>query len=237
MVARPSRHEADEGADGPERRCIVTRRSGAADGLIRFVLAPDGTVVPDLARRLPGRGAWVTAQAWAVAEAARRSVFSRALKTEARPPADLAGLVGRLLRARALQGLSLARKAGAVVTGMAKVDATLRAGRVAALVHASEAGEDGVRRLAALARGLDMAPCTLRVFAGEELDLALGRANVIHAALTAGDATRMAIERACALERYGQSRSGSETDEGPGFSPAATEKSGSRDREDGKLDD
>ena len=185
--------------DVPKRRCLTTRASGPVDGLIRFVLAPDGAVVPDLKRRLPGRGAWVAARAAAVREAARRNLFARAFRKPARPAPDLAEQVDRLMEARALEALALANKAGRVVTGFAKVEAALRGEDVAALIHAAEAAEDGVRKLAAKAPARVE---TIRLFTGEQLDLALGRTNVVHAVLIAGDISRLALERAAALARY-----------------------------------
>ncbi len=132
-------------------------------------------------------------------EAARRNLFARAFRKPARPAQDLAEQVDRLLEARALEALALANKAGRVVAGFAKVEAALQAGSVAALIHAAEAAEDGMRKLAAKAPG----PVeTIRLFRGEQLDLALGRTNVVHAALIAGDISRLALERAAALARY-----------------------------------
>jgi predicted RNA-binding protein YlxR (DUF448 family) len=187
---------------GPRRRCLATRISGPPEGLIRFVLAPDGTVVPDLKRRLPGRGAWVTARAAEVREAARRNLFARAFRKAAKPAPDLAEQVDRLLEDRALEALSLANKAGQVVAGFAKVDGAVKSGHVVALVHAAEAAEDGVRKLAAVAKAMGRPVETIRLFSGEQLDLALGRPNVVHAALIAGDVSRLALERAAALARY-----------------------------------
>jgi len=195
-MARAKRSEA------PERRCIVTRATAPTDAMIRFVLGPDGAVVPDLRARLPGRGAWVTATRASVAAAAKRGAFARSFRTDARPPADLADAVEAALLARALETLSLANKAGQVVTGFAKVEAAVRAGEAIGLVHASDAGSDGVRRLEALARGLDLRHAAIDVFTGEQLDLALGRANMVHAALKAGDLSELAIGRSRALERY-----------------------------------
>ena len=186
----------------PRRRCIATRSSGPTEGLIRFVLAPDGTVVPDLKRRLPGRGAWVAARADKVREAARRNLFARAFKASAKPAPDLAEQVDRLLAERALGALSLANKAGRVVTGFAKVEAAVKGGEVVALVHAADAAEDGVRKLTAAARAAERPIETIRLFSGEQLDLALGRTNVVHAALTAGDVSRLALERSRALAHY-----------------------------------
>lgn len=195
-----------KGRAGSERSCIVTRQASSPDRLIRFVLGPDGAVVPDLRARLPGRGAWVTATRVALAEAVRRRLFSRAFRREVTVPADLPDQVDRLVEAQALAALSLANKAGAVVTGFAKVEAALAAGKAVALVHAGDAGEDGVRKLSqALRRAQgDDADAMPRVtlFDSLQLDLALGRMNVIHAALLAGGPSVNLLARCTALEIY-----------------------------------
>jgi uncharacterized protein len=173
----------------PERTCIVTREAGSPDGLIRFVVAPDGTVVPDLRRKLPGRGAWVTARADIVRQAVRRRLFGRAFKAEVKVSGRLADEIDAALRQDLRQSLALANKAGAVVAGFAKVEAAI-AGGVGALVHAAEAAEDGRRKLAGALRkrsgdAISAVPVVTEL-TGEELDLALGRSNVIHAAVAAG---------------------------------------------------
>jgi uncharacterized protein len=174
----------------PERTCIVTREVRSPEALIRFVAAPDGTVVADLRHRLPGRGAWVTATADAVRQAVKRRLFARAFKAQVHIPATLADDIEAALRQDLRQALSLANKAGAVVSGFAKVEAAVATGAVAALVHASEAAEDGRRKLAqALRKRFGDAISAFPVvddLAGPELDLALGRPNVIHAAVVAG---------------------------------------------------
>lgn len=174
----------------PERTCIVTRAAGPPAGLIRFVVSPEGAVVPDLKGRLPGRGAWVTATAAAVGEAVRRRAFGRAFKAEVKASSDLAGEIDRALCADLRGALALANKAGVVTSGFAKVEAAIAGGAVAALLHAAEAAEDGRRKLAgALRRRFGDAISRIPVIdclTGEELDLALGRSNVIHAALVAG---------------------------------------------------
>ena len=109
-----------------DRTCIVTRESGSADDLIRFVAGPDGSVVPDLKRNLPGRGCWVKAERRLVDEAVKRKLFARALKEGVTPQADLGALVDQLLTKSALGSLALARKAGAVVSGSTKVDQAIR---------------------------------------------------------------------------------------------------------------
>lgn len=174
----------------PERTCIVTREVRPPEAMIRFVVGPDGAVVPDLRGRLPGRGAWVTARAEMVREAVRKRLFARAFKAQVKAEARLADDIEVALRQDLRQALALANKAGAVITGFAKVESAIAAGNVAALVHAAEAAEDGRRKLAgALRRRHGEAISAIPVvddLVGADLDLALGRPNVIHAAVVAG---------------------------------------------------
>ncbi len=188
------------------RTCIVTREALPTERLIRFVAAPDGAVVPDLRHRLPGRGVWVTADAGHVATAEKRRLFARGLQAEVRVEPGLADRVALLLREAALSALSMARKAGALLTGFTKVDGALRDQPVVALIHALDAGNDGVQKLDGLARRRTEstgAPLpVIRIFESGELDLALGRTNVIHAALLAGPAGNNALNRFRALADY-----------------------------------
>ena len=142
--------------------------------------------MPDLKQVLPGRGVWVTLSRHAVAEAASRKVFARALKREVRLPDDLADLVARLLHKDAMSSLSLASKAGLVVAGFDKTEATLKHGRAAVLVAASDGAADGRRKLFAKLRGAGQEDRLVECFASADLDLALGRTNVIHAAINPG---------------------------------------------------
>jgi predicted RNA-binding protein YlxR (DUF448 family) len=174
----------------PERTCIVTRAVRPAAELIRFVLGPGGEVYPDLRHKLPGRGVWVTARASAVDEAVRRRLFSRAFKAEAKAAPDLSARIERALRDDLRQALALANKAGAVITGFAKVEAAISEKPLAALIHAAEAAEDGRRKLAAALRkrygGAISDLPVITDLSNHELGLALGRSHVIHAALVAG---------------------------------------------------
>ena len=184
------RRDQIEDESGPTRSCAVTRIARPVAELVRFALSPEGVVTPDLRRRLPGRGVWVTARRAEVERAAKKGVFSRGFRDKAVAPADLAGLVERLMRRDALAALSLANKAGLVTAGFAKVEAELAAGRAAALIRARQGGADGARKLAATARrGGLAAPEIVALFDSDELDMALGRENVIHAALARGGAT------------------------------------------------
>lgn len=195
--------EADEA--GPERTCIVTRRKASPDDLIRFVLGPDAEVVPDLRRKLPGRGVWVTAKATVVAEAMRKRAFSRGFKAEVKSDPRLDVVVDDLLARDALQSLSMANKAGAVTAGFAKVEKAIAAGGVAALLHAADGAEDGIRKLDAVLRRhwtREGAPNSINVFTAQQLELALGRTNVIHAALAEGPAGHALLSRCRRLIVY-----------------------------------
>jgi len=198
--------DADLDESGSQRTCIVTRRKGSPDELLRFVAAPDGAVVPDLKRKLPGRGVWVSADAKLVAEAVKKGLFARALRGKAQASAALADEVALLLERDALQAFSLANKAGAVVTGFAKVEKLIADQEVAGLVHARDAGADGVRKMGqALHRAFGAAGADvpqLRLFASDQLDLALGRSNVVHAAVKTGPAAGAFLMRALRLSRY-----------------------------------
>src|SRR6188472_352684 len=127
--------------DEPERRCIVTRDTGPKTGLIRFVAAPDGEIVPDLAGRLPGRGIWVSAERKVLAQAAAKGHFARAAKRQVRVPPDLVDRVEALLAARVVELLSLARKAGQAVAGLEKTKGALVSGGAALLLQAADGSE------------------------------------------------------------------------------------------------
>lgn len=192
------------------RMCAVSRDVRPIDELIRFVVAPSGEVIPDLKRKLPGRGLWVSAARSAVAEAVRRHHFTRGFKREVRVAATLASDTEALLARSAAEALAIAAKAGQVIAGFAKVaDALERLGQnpVRALVHASDGAADGIRKLDALARqnrmndGKPAEILIVNVLTSAQLDLALGRSNVVHAALLAGRATETVMARWRALAR------------------------------------
>jgi predicted RNA-binding protein YlxR (DUF448 family) len=189
-AARAATHAAAARA----RRDIVSGEVRDEAALIRFVLGPDGAVVPDLARKLPGRGLWVAADRASVETAAKKGLFSRAAKTKAAAPADLADQVGQLIRRRLLSGLGLARKAGELTSGFEKVSSVISAGKAAWLIEASDGALDGRRKLLRLARWQPTPPGVVGVFSSAELGLALGGENVIHTAFLAGRAA----------ERWGQ---------------------------------
>jgi predicted RNA-binding protein YlxR (DUF448 family) len=198
------RRRARAERDGPERMCIITRERRAPEELIRFVAGPDGTVVADIKAKLPGRGVWVTARAEIVEQAVRRQAFARGLKASVKAAAALPAEVDALLERDCLQSLSLANKAGAVVTGFTKVETAIESGKIALILHASDASSDGTRKVAQVLRRKFGAegPPQINLFASSQLDLALGRANVVHAALKAEPASRAFLARCRRLAAY-----------------------------------
>jgi predicted RNA-binding protein YlxR (DUF448 family) len=210
MLAMAQENDLDRGttsvAPGSERMCALTRQVMPVEELIRFVLGPAGEVVPDVKRKLPGRGLWITSTRTALAEAVKRNVFARGFKRDLRAAGDLVGATERALERAALDALAIAGKAGQVVTGAAKVEASSSRDDLKALIHAAEASPDGKRKLnAALQRNLGEKPretVIIETFAGGQLDLALNRPNVVHAALLAGPGAETFLARVKRFERF-----------------------------------
>jgi predicted RNA-binding protein YlxR (DUF448 family) len=192
------------------RMCAVTREVRPIDELIRFVVSPQGEVMADLKRKLPGRGLWISASRRAVAEAVRRNQFGKGFKRDVRVAPTLAADTENLLVRGAIEALAMAAKAGQVVSGFSKVEGALAQRQAQTLIHASDGAADGIRKLDALARqnsGISGIHGESREFpavalTSEQLDLALGRSNVIHAALLAGPASKTFLSRSHILVRY-----------------------------------
>ncbi len=187
-----------DGADGgPVRRCLATGERRPQAAMVRFVVAPDGTVTPDLAGRLPGRGMWLSADARSIKTACDRKLFARAARRRVQVPDDLPGRIEQLLARRCVETLSLARRAGEAVTGFEKVRSALTAGRAAVLVEAADAAPDGRRKLAAAGRTAPggEAPTTVALLDAAEIGEAFGRERAVHAAVAPGGlADRLARE-------------------------------------------
>ena len=185
-----------------ERLCIVTRRHADDADLIRYVLDPDGVVVPDVKAVLPGRGAWVTARRPVLDQAIRRRAFARAFKSATQPGGldDLSDRTDQVLRQQARGALGFARKAGLVVTGFAKVESALKSGAAIALVQAAGAGADGVKKLSRLACHYDVP--VLRPLTHGEMGLSLGQEHVIHAALLDGPGAQRFLAPLRRLEAF-----------------------------------
>ncbi len=178
---------------GPQRTCIATGETGAPERMIRFVVGPEGDVVPDLARRLPGRGLWVKAERAAVERAVAKNLFARAARASVKPASDLAERVERLLLERALADLSRARRAGRAVAGFVKVEQMVGQRRAGLLVVADEADGDGLGKLKAASRenGLPIA----RLGDAAALGGIFGREQAVYVAVARDDAGGAFIER------------------------------------------
>ena len=193
---------------GTVRMCAVTRQVSPIEELIRFVVSPAGQVVPDVKRKLPGRGLWVSASRRLVAEAVRRNHFSRGFRRQVQVAPSLPEDTEALLVRAAIEGLAVAAKAGTVVSGFAKVESVLQQHQAVALIHAADGASDGIRKLDAILRqNADKASESpgipvIAALNSEHLDLALSRSNVIHAALLAGSAGKTFLSRSQILVRY-----------------------------------
>ena len=194
--------------DMNDRMCIVTRESGSADELIRFVAGPDGTVVPDLKRRLPGRGCWVTADRGVLETAIKKNHFARALKSGVKADAGLADQVDVLLAADLAGMMNLARKAGQFVSGAMKVDNAVRSGEALAVFHARDAAADGIRKVDQARKAFHLTMETeaeipsFQPFEPAEMDKLMGENAFKHACALAGQAGEGVVKRANVLERY-----------------------------------
>ena len=194
------------------RMCAVTRQVRPIDELIRFVVSPSGEVMADLKRKLPGRGLWISASRQAVAEAARRNQFSKGFRRDVKVAPTLPADTESLLVRGVIDALAMAAKAGQVISGFSKVEGALEQRQaqnpVKALIHAADGAADGIRKLDAVVRqntannGESREIPVVTALTSEQLDLALGRSNVIHAALLAGPASKTFLSRSHVLVRY-----------------------------------
>ncbi|CAA7617141.1 RNA-binding protein [Magnetospirillum sp. UT-4] len=188
--------EEDEDS-GPERRCIASGERRPKVELLRFVVSPDGTVVPDVEQRLPGRGIWLSPRRDMVNTAVTKRLFARAARQAVTVPEGLADLVEHLLVRRCLATLGLARRAGEAVCGYEKVRAELKAGRVAVLVEAAEAAS-GSERMKTLATGLPV----VEVFGAAELGAVFGRDHAVHVGVAPGGLARRLLAEAAPLAGF-----------------------------------
>ena len=194
------------------RMCALTRAEKPVAELIRFVLGPDGVLVPDTEAKAEGRGVWISLSRDAVAEAVKKKVFARSLKTEVRLPDVLPGLTQLRLEQRYLSALGMARKAGQLTFGATKVRSLIETGNLIALITATDAAQDGRSKMVGPLKALHYAAEEeeiagfevphFELLSSEQMGLALGLENVIHAALTRGAAAQAAVEKARRLALY-----------------------------------
>ena len=191
-----------------DRMCIVTRESGPAEMLIRFVAGPDGTVVPDLKRALPGRGCSVTASRAIIDKAVQKQLFARALKSDVKALPELGEQVDRLLVSQMSGMMNMARKAGQFVSGNSKVDNAVRSGAALAVFHANDAAADGVRKISQARKAWMLTMDereeipAFQLMSFDEMQELMGDNAFIHAVALAGQAGQGVVKRAKLLETY-----------------------------------
>jgi uncharacterized protein len=202
-IGQPSEVDRGPHARERERFCVASRTAQPVSDLIRFVVGPGGEAVPDIKSKLPGRGVWVTATREALEDAIKRKAFARGFKRDVRLPPDLAARTDWLLEQAVLDALAMAHKAGLVAAGFSRAAAALEREDVIALLHAAGASPEGVRKLdAAVRHRPSPALPVIEFLTSAQLDLALGRPNVVHAALLAGTVSDTLLSRSRRLERF-----------------------------------
>lgn len=176
---------------GPQRRCLVTRRFGNKESLIRFVVGPDNRVVPDIAAKLPGRGIWLSADRDVVNTACDGNLFAKGFRAAVSVDAEMTRRVEDLVAKRCLGLLGLSRRAGDVSLGFERVSEALATGAAGVGVIAMEAAENSRRKIERAAGEVPV----LSLFTTDELAQALGREHVVYVAVTKGrNAARLVVE-------------------------------------------
>ncbi len=160
------------------RRCIVCGEVLPKEALLRFTLTPDNLIVPDFKKKLPGKGIWIKNSKKILSVAVEKNLFSKVLKKNVKTDFSLIEMVEKILHKRALDAISLARKAGSLVTGFEKVCETIKKNKAAFILEAQDAGEDGHNKIMNLAKNLDV----FHTFTVEELDKELDKVNTVHIA-------------------------------------------------------
>ncbi len=186
-AAAPPRQAPGRSAKaGRERQCIVARTVMPEHRLIRLVIGPDGALVPDLAAKLPGRGAWIEAARPAVETAVRKNLFARAFQRPVKPPADFADTLEAQLAQRCLSLLGLARRAGELSVGYDQVRDKLKTGKPAWLILAQDSAEGGRTKILRLARATEHDLSVAGCFLASDMGEVLGRGPTMHLALRFG---------------------------------------------------
>ena len=193
----------------PLRSCIVTRQSGDKNDLIRFVLGPENCVIPDIREKLPGRGVWVTNSKQMVQEAQKRKLFASGFKQKVQTTGTIGDDVENLLLDNIQNSLSMARKAGLVITGFSKVDSLARKGGIQILFHAKDGKLDGLNKIKSaliachLAGGYENGlPNPFTALSSARLDTALGMSNLVHVALSKGGMSKNLKKQIARFDKY-----------------------------------
>ena len=184
----------DRKASGPQRRCLVTRASRPKGGLLRFVVSPEGVLVPDLGEKLPGRGLYVMPDRELLETAISKRLFAKAARQAVQVPEALPKNVAALLRQRALDLIGFAKRAGQAVAGFDRVKSWIEQGRAAVVIQAVDGATGGRQRLAGVAAavgetlsdGSSHQPVMVELFGQDQLGAAFGRTATVHVAIAPG---------------------------------------------------
>lgn len=188
-----------------DRRCIATGEVLPEARLVRFVVDPEGTLVPDIDGRLPGRGYWISADSESIQRAAMRNMFAKAAKRPVRVPDDVVTRTELGIVQRMLAYLGLARRSGGLILGFDQVDKQIRSPEPPpVIIEARDGAEDGRRKLQAAATAAGYVPFVIAAFSNDELSLSLGRENVVHAAVKPGRIAERLIFEAARLQGFRQ---------------------------------
>ena len=177
------------------RKCIATGQIKPKNELLRFVKTPDNRIVPDFNNKLEGRGLYVSISRKALKTAIEKNLFIKSLHMHLKIEENFLSMVEQLLYKRGLDSINLARKAGALVTGFEKVKEKILKNKVAFLIEAQDAGQDGAQKLKAISANLE----TLKVYTVQDLDMAMSKVNTVHVAVLRSDIAKMVYEN---LKRY-----------------------------------
>lgn len=178
-----------------DRKCIVTGLIKPKDELLRFVKTPDSRLVPDFNKKIEGRGLYVSNSKQALKTAIEKNLFIKSIHLHLKIEDNFLNMVEQLLHKRGLDSINLARKAGALVTGFEKVKEKILKNKVAFLIEAKDAGQDGTEKINAIAKNLEI----INIYNVEELDLALDKVNTVHIAVLKSDIAPMVFKN---LKRY-----------------------------------
>lgn len=207
-VISPSEPVQDlRGHKGPERRCVGTGEVAVKSEMIRFVKGPDNILVPDIAGKLPGRGAWCLARRDALEAAIKTGGFKRGLKTNVTIGEDLSELTAGLLRSKILSLLPMALKAGQAYMGFDQVKAAARSEPLSWRIEATNGSEGGRGKIRVLTRAISAElghrpTPVIGCFSSAELGKAFGREDLVHAAIKKGPMTKSFDQAALRLSGF-----------------------------------
>lgn len=184
--------------DAEIRKCIVCGEVMEKDNLLRFIAAPDGRIIPDFKKKLPGKGVYVSNSKTSLEKAVSKNLFSKALKKNVKTDSDLTELVEHLIKKNGLDLISLSRKAGILITGFEKVSDSLRKGKVTLVLEAKDAGLDGHNKIMSLAKNIEV----FNIYDIEELDQALGKVNTVHVAFEKSEMAKIVYNELKKIEKF-----------------------------------